>query len=143
MQQICKVSRPILLVFPLYCHQQPNSGRPIEIYIFGLSEQLVWTTKWSSGQPTNNIRHVKYFAKKSRRPVDSSATLDAQESNLVVGSQENIWSASGTVISEYQQPNLSWYCYYLLNFKAILCFNWSLHCTVGFPQNATFPADKI
>ena len=51
---------------------------------------------------------------------------------MVVRSQENIWSACGTVISESQQPNFSLYCYYLLNFKAILCFNWSLHCTVLF-----------
>ena len=85
-QQICKVGRPILLVFQLYCHQRPITEKTIEIVIFGRSQRLVWTTKQSSNRPTNNIRHVKYFAQKSRRPVDTSATLDAQESILVVGS---------------------------------------------------------
>ena len=49
-------------------------------------------------------KNVNYFAQKSRRPVELSATLDAQESILVMGSQENIWSACGTVISESQPP---------------------------------------
>ena len=59
--------------------------------------------------------------KNFRRPVDSSATLDAQESILVIRSpRKHIWSARGTVISESQQPNFSLYCYHVLKFKAIL-----------------------
>ena len=78
------------LVVPLYYGQRPVNDRPIDIDLFGRSERLVWATKWSSDRLTKNIRHVKYFAQKSRLPVDSSATLDAQKSVLVVGSQENI-----------------------------------------------------
>ena len=130
-------------IFPLYCGQQLVTDRPIEIDLFGRSQRLVWTTKQSSNRPTNNIRHVKYFAKKFRPPVDSSAALDTQESILLVGSEENIWSARGTVISESQPPNLSLYCYPFLNFKAILCFNWSLHCTIVFAQKDTSPANQL
>ena len=89
-------------IFLLNSGQRLDTDRPIEIDSFGRSERLVWATKQSSDRPTKNIRHVKYFDQKPQRPVDLSATLDAQESILVVGSQENIWSASGTVISESQ-----------------------------------------
>ena len=130
-------------IFPLYCGQQLVADRPIEVDLFGRSQRLVWMTKQSSNRPTNNVRHVKYFGKKSRRSVDSSAALDTQESILFVRSQENIWSACGTVISESQRPNFSLYCYHLLHFKAILCFNWSLHCTVIFAQKDTSPADQL
>ena len=50
-------------------------------------------------------------------------------------------SACGTVIYESQRPNFSQYSCYLLDFKAILCFNWSLHCTVVFAQKDTSPFD--
>ena len=141
--KICKVGRPILLVFPLYCHQRPITERPIEIIIFGRSEQLVWTTKQSSDRPTNNIRHVKYFAQKPRRPIDSSFTLDVR--GTYFGRQQQLKDilACGTVISESQRPNFGRQCYFLLNFTSILCVNWSLHCTVLFTKKATSPADKI
>ena len=81
------------LVVPLYYGQRPVNDRPIEIDLFVWSERLVWTTKQSSERPTKNIRHVKYFAKKKRRPIDSSVTLDIQRSIFIVRSQKNILSA--------------------------------------------------
>ena len=51
-------------------------------------------------------------------------------------------SACGNVFSESQRQSFSHLGCYLLDFKAILCFNWSLHCTVVFGQKATSPADK-
>ena len=121
-------------IFPLNCGQRLNTDRPIEIDLFGRSERLAWATKQSSDRPTNNIRHVKYFAQKPRRQIDSSVTLDVQGSIFIVGSQKNIMSAHCRVISESQRPNFGRQSYFLLNFKAILCFNWSLHCTVVFAQ---------
>ena len=94
-------------IFPLNFGQQLDTDRPIESDLFCRSERLVRATKQSSDRSTKHIRHVKYFGQKPQPRVDLSATLDAQESILVVGSQENIWSASGTVISESQRPNLS------------------------------------
>ena len=43
-------------------------------------------------------------------------------------------SAFGTLISVGQRHNLSQQCFYLLNFKAILCFNSLLYCTVQVRQ---------
>ena len=130
-------------IFLLNCGQRLDTDGPIEIDLFGRSERLVWATKQSSDRPTKSIRHVKYFAQKLRRPIDSSVTLDVQGSIFIVGSPKNILSAYCTVISESQRPNFGRQCYILLNFKAILRFNWSLHCTVVFGQKATSPADRI
>ena len=130
-------------IFPLNCGQQPGMVRPIEIDLFGWLERLEWTTKQSSDRPTNNVRHVKYFAQKPRRPISLSVTLYVQRSILVVGSQKNILSAHCTVISESQRPNFSLYSYYLLDCKAFLCFNWSLHCTVFFAPKDTSPANQL
>ena len=86
------------------------TDRPIEIDLFGQSERLVWTTKQSSDQPTNNIRHVKYFAQKSQRPIDVSVTLDVCW--VIFGQQqpEKVKSACGTVISESQRNNFATIC---------------------------------
>ena len=62
---------------------------------------------------------------------------------LVGSSNKKVKTACGTVMSETQQPNFSLYCYYLFNFKAILCFKWSLHCTVIFAPKDTSPADQL
>ena len=102
-------------IFPLNCGQRPDIVRPIEIDLFGRLERLEWTTKQSSDRPTKKIRHVKYFAQKPRRPINSSVTLDVQGSILVVGSQKNILSAHCTVISESQRPNFGRQSYFLLN----------------------------
>ena len=37
--------------------------------------------------------------------------------------------------------DITLFCYILPNFKAILWFNLSVHCTVLFTKNATSPAD--
>ena len=63
-------------IFPLNWGQRLDTDRPIEIDLFGRSERLVWTTEQSSDRPTNNIRHVKYFAQKTLQPIDLSVTLD-------------------------------------------------------------------
>ena len=91
-------------IFPLNCGQQPDIVIPIEIDLFGRLERLEWMTKQSSDRPTNNIRHVKYFAQKPRRPINSSVTLDVQGSILVVWSPKNILLAHCTVISESPLP---------------------------------------
>ena len=119
-------------IFPLNCGQRLDTDRPTEIDLFGRSERLVWATKQSTHRPTNNIRHVKYIAQKLRWPIHSSVTLDGKGSIFIVGSSKNILSAHCTVISESQRPNFGRQSYFLLNFKAILSFNWSLHCTVVF-----------
>ena len=133
----------ISFIFPLYCGQRPVHVRPIEIDVFGRSERLVCMTKQPSDRPTNNIKHVKYFVQKPRQPIDLSVTLDVQGSVFIVGRPKNMLSAHCTVIYESKRPNFGRRCYFLLKCKAILCFNWSLHCTVFFAQRASSPADKI
>ena len=46
-------------------------------------------------------------------------------------------------IGRLVEPHFKHYCCYLLNIKAVLCLNWSLHCIVDFAQNASSPADQI
>ena len=127
-------------IFPLNCGQWLDTDRPV-----GRSNKLVWVTKQSSHRPINKIRHVKYFAQKSRRPIDSSFTLEVQGSIFIVGSPKNILAAHCTciVISECQRPNFGRQWYFLLNFKAILCFHWSLHCTVVFAPKYNFSCQPI
>ena len=115
-------------IFPLNCGQRLDTDRPIEIDLIGRSEKLVWTTKQSSDRPTKNIGHVQYFAQKSRRAIDSSITLDVRGTCFGWQQLKKKSSACGTVISESQRPNFSHLGCYFLNFKVILCFNWSLHC---------------
>ena len=77
-------------IFTLYYGQRPVNDRPVEIDLFGRSKRLVLTTKQSSDRPSKNIRHVKYFAQKPQRPIDSLVTLDIQGSIFIFGSQKNI-----------------------------------------------------
>ena len=89
-----------------------------QIDLCSANKQYLTCLIFSSKKTTSNL-FIGHF----RGPLGSF---------LVGSSNKKVKSACGTVISESQRLNFRLYCYYFLNFKAILCFDWSLHCTVFF-----------
>ena len=87
--------RPIKNVWSSHCTMVNDQSMTDQL-------KLTYLIKQSSDRPNNNIRHVKYFAQKPRRPIDLSVTLDVQGFIFIVRSPRNILSAHWTVISESQ-----------------------------------------